>query len=245
MPIRRLRINKLLACLFVFLLPLASFAQGGAGVFPPMVEPGHQSFEYRAAVDPDNRADEVGFVQRLHYQASINTDFMWRIIGQTRKTIDTDFDFDFVQAELFWDLGEDNQNYRTGLRFDIRLRENDRANQVGLNWMSQYNFDENWHARAVLMASFEAGENAVDGITMQTRWQLAKGLESGQMLGVELYNNYGNMGDNRGFGEQNHSIGPIFVTPLAADWSVFSSALFGISDGAADAEFKFWLTKKI
>jgi len=244
-PIGTLLMNRLHLYIFVLFFPSSILAQGGAGVFPPMVEQGHKSLEYRAAVDPATRADEIGFLHRIHYQQSINSDFMWRVIGQTRKTNNTYFDFDFIQTELFWDLSEDNQKYRTGLRFDARLRDNNRPNQLGLNWTNQYNFDDNWYARALLMTSVQVGNNSVDGVTLQTRWQLAKRLRQGQTVGLELYNNYGNERDSASFDEQNHSIGPIYVRSLGTGWSIFSSALFGLSDRAADTELKVWITKSM
>lgn len=237
--------KKFSCYLFALLVPTSVFAQNGAGVFPPMVEEGHQSFEYRVAVDSDTEANETGFVQRLHYQESINGDFMWRVIGQTRKTNDTDFDFDFIQTELFWDLSEDNQKYRTGLRFDARFRDDDRPNQLGLNWTNQYNFANDWHLRALLITSIQIGDNSVDGITAQTRWQLAKRLDQSQTLGLEIYNIYGNVRDLGGFDDQNHSIGPIYVRSLGTGWSIFSSVLFGLSDRTANTELKLWITKSI
>ena len=111
-------------------------AQNTGGVFPTQVNEGHKSLQYRAAIDPDNAQDEFGFAQRLHYQQAINGDFMWRIVGQTQKTESSDFDFSFLQAELFWELSDDEDQHKTGLRFDARLTDGDRAEQLGVNWMN-------------------------------------------------------------------------------------------------------------
>lgn len=229
----------------ILLLSTSSFAQNTGGVFSPVVNAGHQSVQYRAAMDPDTKSGETGFAQRLHYQQAINGDFMWRIIGQTHKTNETDFDFDFVQAELFWDLSEDNQNYHTGLRFDARIRENERPNQVGLNWINQYHFGNKWYGRAVLLTSTQVGENAVNGLHLETRWQLSKRLKGGQAIGMEMYNSFGTTRDFGDFNDQDHTLGPIFITPLSPGWSLFTGALFGLSDAAADSEFRFWVQKKL
>lgn len=87
------------------------------------IKEGHKSAQYRIAINPDNALGETGFAQRLHYQQSLNGDMMWRVIGQTKKTSDSDFDLDFLQAELFWELSDDNDQHKTGLRFDARLRD--------------------------------------------------------------------------------------------------------------------------
>lgn len=220
-----------------------SIAQNTGAVFSPVVNPEHKSFQYRAVVDPDNNAGEAGFAQRLHYQQSIDGDLMWRLIGQTRKTSESDVDFDFVQAELFWDMSDDGDNYRTGMRFDVRLRDGDRPDQLGVNWMNQFHYSNGWSARAVLLGFIQVGDNSADGVNIQTRWQLAKKLKGGQSIGVEMFNSYGYSDDIGSFNEQNHTIGPIYSTPLTSNWSVFTGVLWGISDEAPDTELRVWLTR--
>ena len=152
-------------------------AQNTGGVFGPEVTEGHKSIQYRGAINPDNALDQFGFAQRLHYQQAIDGDFMWRIIGATRKTDSSDFDFDFVQAELFWELSDDEDKHKTGLRFDARLTDGDRAEQLGLNWMNHFNFDNGWHARALVLTNVQIGDTAADGINVQTR--RARGQKTG------------------------------------------------------------------
>lgn len=231
---------SLLAC---FALPHIAAAQNTGGVFPPNVNEGHRSLQYRAAIDPDNAAGDFGFAQRLHYQQAINGDFMWRIIGQTRKTDSSDVDFDFLQAEMFWELSDDEDQHKTGLRFDARLRDGDRAEQLGVNWMNHFNFDNGWTARALVLTSLEIGDTAADGVNLQTRARIARKLESGPTLGVEMYNNYGNTGNIGSFEEQSHTIGPFFSAPVSKDISIFAGPLFGLSSAAPDLEARLWVTK--
>jgi len=218
-------------------------AQNTGGVFPTQVNEGHKSLQYRAAIDPDNAQDEFGFAQRLHYQQAINGDFMWRIVGQTQKTESSDFDFSFLQAELFWELSDDEDQHKTGLRFDARLTDGDRAEQLGVNWMNQFNFDNGWHARAILLSSVQIGDTSADGVNLQTRARVAKKLGTGQTIGVEMYNNYGRTSDFGSFDEQNHTIGPFVSAPLGNKLSVFAGPLFGLSKAAANVEARLWLTK--
>ncbi len=233
----------LLPTIILFILPAA--AQNTGGVFPPMVNEGHKSFQYRAAIDPDNNAGETGFAQRLHYQQAIDRNFMWRIIGQSRKTVDSDTDFDFAQAELFWDLSQNDQNYRTGLRFDVRVRDNSRPNQLGINWMNQFHFGDGWSARALLLSSFQIGANAGDGINLQTRWQLAKKIANKHTLGIELYNSLGNTEDFGSLSDQSQTLGPTWVASTNSGWSFFSGILFGLTDASPDSEARVWITKSL
>ena len=226
----------------IFIAPNA-MAQNTGGVFPIQVNEGHRSLQYRAAIDPDNAQDEFGFAQRLHYQQAINGDFMWRIVGQTQKTESSDFDFSFLQAELFWEMSDDEDQHKTGLRFDARLTDGDRAEQLGVNWVNQFNFDNGWHARALVLSSVQIGDTAADGINLQTRARVGKKLENGPLIGVEMYNNYGRTSDFGSFDEQSHTIGPFISTPIGNKVSLFAGPLFGFSSAAPDVEARLWLTK--
>ena len=226
----------------IFIAPNA-MAQNTGGVFPTQVNEGHRSLQYRAAIDPDNAQDEFGFAQRLHYQQAINGDFMWRIVGQTQKTENSDFDFSFLQAELFWEMSDDEDQHKTGLRFDARLTDGDRAEQLGVNWVNQFNFDNGWHARALVLSSVQIGDTAADGINLQTRARVGKKLENGPLIGVEMYNNYGRTSDFGSFDEQSHTIGPFISTPIGNKVSLFAGPLFGFSSAAPDVEARLWLTK--
>ena len=218
-------------------------AQNTGGVFPAMVNEGHRSIQYRGAINPDNAAGEFGFAQRLHYQQAINGDFMWRILGQTQKTDSSDFDLDFLQAELFWELSDDEDKHKTGFRFDARLRDEDRAEQLGLNWMNHFNFEDGWHARALVLTSVQIGDTAADGVNIQTRGRIAKKLESGHTLGLEMFNNYGRTSGFGSFSDQSHTIGPFIAAPLGNKVSVFAGPLFGITRASPDVEACLWLTK--
>ena len=226
----------------IFIAPNA-MAQNTGGVFPTQVNEGHRSLQYRAAINPDNAQDEFGFAQRLHYQQAINGDLMWRVVGQTQKTESSDFDFAFLQAELFWELSDDQDQHKTGLRFDARLTDGGRAEQLGVNWMNHFNFDNGWHARAIVLSSVQIGDTAADGIDLQTRGRIAKKLESGHTLGLEMFNNYGRTTGFGSLSDQSHTIGPFVAAPLGNKISVFAGPLFGLTRSSPDVEARLWLTK--
>jgi len=240
-------LNKHQIILFTLLL-FCSFlntarAQNTGGVFGPIVNEGHKSFQYRATFDPDNANDTTGFAQRLHYQQAINDDFMWRIVGQTRKTNDSDFDFDYLQGELFWQLHQ-KENYSSGVRFDIRTRDNDRPDQVGLNWMHEFAMKDGWGARALVLITKQFGNNSASGIFLQTRFSLQKSTSFGG-VGVETFNSYGNSRDIPSFSDQSHTVGPYVSNSLGNGWSTYAGAQLGVTDPAADLELRFWLTKSL
>ncbi len=224
------------------LVPPAA-AQNTGGVFGPGVTEGDRTVQYRIGIDPDGANDEAAIAQRIHYQQAINGDWRWRVVAQARKTNESDVDFDFIQTELAWQISPDGQDYQTGLRFDATLRDDDRAHQLGVNWINQWKLAEGWQARALTLTSVQVGNDARDGIFAQTRFNVSKKLDSGASLGVEMFNFYGYTGDIPDFEDQRHSVGPFISTKLTEDVSIFAGALFGITDASPDNELRLWVSR--
>lgn len=230
--------NLFLGIVLILLATVPTMAQNTGGVFPPDVNEGHKSAQYRTAYNLDN--DQ--FAQRLHYQQAINGDFMWRIIGQTRETASSDFDFDFVQAELFWELSPEDTPYRTGVRFDARLRDDNRPNQLGLNWMHQWKFDGGWTARLVGLTALQLGQNSADGIFLSPRAHLSRKLDSGVSLGLEYYGSFGST-ENFTISKTGQTVGPFVSTKLTGKTSVMAGVQLGLTDAAPDADLRLWIAQ--
>jgi len=237
--------HKCWLCLVILALSVPSVAQNTGGVFPPFVNPGFRSLQYRIAVNTENDAGETSVAQRLHYLHAINEDMQWVLFAGARQTQTSDFDFDYLHTGLSFDLSEEGQRYRTGIRFDLRIRDGSRSNHVGVNWMNQYYFESGWTARATFLSAVQFGGQAADGVFLQSRWQLAKRLESGRGIGLEMFSFYGSSDKFGNFDSQNHAVGPTYSVPITSDWSVFTGVLFGISDGAPDTQLRFWLSRSI
>ena len=239
------------AALIFFFLAFATttktvMAQNTGGILGPVVNAGQRSFQYRSAFDPnDDSTDEVGFAQRLHYQQSVSGSVMLRLVAQQRKTAASDFDFDFVQGELTYQISPDDKFYQTGLRFDVRIRDQGRANQLGVNWTNQWNLSNDWNIRAILLSAINVTNDTGEGVFLQVRSHAAKLLSSGKSVGVETFNTFGTTTNFGSFNSQSHTIGPFLTVPLAHKFSVFAGALYGVSEAAPDAEVRLWLTKAL
>ncbi|MCG8441792.1 MAG: hypothetical protein MI723_08285 [Caulobacterales bacterium] len=197
------------------------------------------SAQYRAAYAPDTD----GFAQRLHYQRSINGALRWRIVGQTRRNDETNIDFDYVQGELLWEISPDDRDWRTGLRFDGRVRDHNRPGRFAVNWTNQIALTPRLRARALFISSVDVGENAGEGVSLQTRGRLGYALEGGRRLGVEMFNSYGSTDDLPDFEDQRHTLGPFATTPLTETISAYAGVQLGLTEPAAEADWRLWLTR--
>ncbi|MEM8937015.1 MAG: hypothetical protein AAGC77_11465 [Pseudomonadota bacterium] len=213
------------------------FAQNTSSVFGPTVKEGHSSAEYRAGIDVDDGA----FAQRFHYQRALNGDLRWRVLVKTDKPDGEKLDFDYLQAELLWQLTPDGNRWQSGLRFDARYRDENRPEQFGFNWTNQITVAENWRARGLFLVVKQVGSSAGDGVRVASRWQAQRSLEVGGAVGVEVFNSYGSTADFPKLGDQRHQIGGYYSSRFAEDYSVFLGALFGMTAATPDAELRIWL----
>lgn len=228
----------LLAC------PDLAFAQNTSGVVGPVVKPGEAALEYRLGIDPEKANGETGIGQRLHYQRAVNDSLRWRLVGRFRKTDDSDFDFDYVQAELVWQLTEDDtRKYHTGLRFDARLRGDSRPGQLGVNWSHQWATETGWEFRGVLKSTVQIGQNSDGNLSVESQGRLRKKLSGGKSIGIKMFNDYGDTDNIKAFDDQEHVAGPFVSLPVTENLDVFGGALFGLTEASPDTQIQLWLTR--
>ncbi len=229
----------------LFLLAGANtaFAQNTSGVVGPTVDEGESTLEYRLGLDPENSRGETGVAQRLHYQRSINSDLRWRVVGRFQKTAESDFDFDYVQAELVWQLSNDDKSYQNGLRFDARIRGDSRPGQLGVNWAHQWSFGQGWEIRGVLKSEVQIGQGSDDSFSLESQARVQKKLPQGRAIGVKMFNNYGDTHDIQPFDQQSHVAGPYLSTPFIEKLTLSTGVLFGLTETSPDTQIQLWLTR--
>lgn len=235
--------RTLISFFVLVFLSQTAFAQTTGNVFGPSVKENERGWEYRIALDPESADGSTRVAQRFHYQQAINTRFRWRLVGQLRKTDDSDIDFDYLQAEMMWNFTPDDADYQSALRFDARLRDSSRAEQLAVNWVHQLNLGEGWRARAIAVSALQIGKTGSDGLGLQTRGQLSKKLSRGRAVGLEMFNIYGTTANVRDFEDQSHAIGPFYNFDINDTLTLSSRVLFGVTDGAADTDIRFALVK--
>ncbi|MBI1340281.1 hypothetical protein GC169_08755 [bacterium] len=225
--------------------PVAS-AQTLASAFSPIVTPGERTWQMRTAftVAGDGREDRAAF--RFNYDHALNT--RRRLRGQVVATDrgPNGMEFSFFQAELLWEVTpETNRFWRSAVRFDARIADGPDPEQLGFNWTNQFNLGDGWRARASLLNSVQLGDQARDGVFLQTRASLVKQRADGWLYGVEAFNLYGSTSALAGFNDQTHQIGPVVGGRFNKQWSWYSGVLAGVSDRAPDADIRFWLTRSL
>ena len=212
-----------------------------AGVFPPVVQEGHRSLQYRIALEPD--AGAVG--TRIHYQQSLDGDVMVRGIVHASESANGHSRVDFVQGELFWDLSEDTDQLRHGFRFDARARGRGESASLSLNYGLQYQLSPKWQARSVILNTRSFGGGATTDVKLQVRSQLSYRASQAISLNLEYYSQLGAIDNFNPWKDQKHQIGPSVNWQIADDWTLHGGLLSSMNDGAPDLVYRMWITKAL
>lgn len=224
----------------VLITALGGEAQNTASVGSPVIHEGDIAVGYRAAYDPETS----GLAQRVHYDHALNGAFLLRGVVQARKTADSDVDLDYVQAELRWQATPDGQAWQSGLRLDARVRADDRPGLFAVHWMNEVALSPKVQARLIGIAGAETGNNAQDGILLQTRGALSYKLADGYKAGVQMFNIYGSTADMPELDQQTHQIGPYIEVPVGQKLTLHLGTLFALTEATPDTTLRLFLTQK-
>lgn len=233
------------AAVCVLLLGVAltdnAWADNTSSVFGSTVKAGEYSWEYRAAYDNESH----GFAHRIHAQKALNDSLRARLLTQFEKTDDRTSDFDYLQAELLWQFGDDSAMWQRAMRFDLRWRHEGRPGFFRSSFTNQWAFAPAWRARALVMARVDIGSGRGSGVDLETRASIQRKLNSDFRVGLEVFSEFGRTGNLASGSEQVHQFGPTISAKIGNDWSVFGSTLFGLTDSSPDAQLRVFISRPI
>ena len=212
-----------------------------AGVFPPVVNEGHRSMQYRITIDPDSGA----WGTRLHYQQSLDHSVMLRGIIHGSENALGHSTFDFAQAELFWDLGDDSDKFRHGFRFDARVQNGSKPSLLSANYGARYQFNDAWHGRVAILNTRAFGGGADNDIRLQARALIGFQATSALSFNVEHYSQLGKLGHIAAWNKQRHQFGPSFNWRVDLQWMVSGGILSSLNDGSPNSVYRFWVTRSL
>lgn len=241
------------ASLFGFFFCMLMFAeradaQATSSVSGPNLTADDDAAEYRIGfAEVSGPEGDWAIEQRLSLQNAISDRFRIRGILQLRKAPGEGTEFSHVEADLLWQhQKKTTAGYASAIRLDVRATEGNRPNRVGLNWLNQIDFAEDWRARGMLSVDREFGPNASDGAILEARANISRKIGDRQRISLDSYHKFGNTDVGLGsFDDQEHLIGPTFSHSLTDDWDLTVGALAGISESAPDTVLQFRLARSL
>jgi hypothetical protein len=214
-----------------------AIASNTSGVHGPGVNADDRSMQFRIALSPGDVAGQAdAWAYRLHYQHAFNDKLRGRVIVQYRDR--GDLQYDYFRGEVLYNFKKQEEGiWSSGVRFDLRTRRGDRPEEFAVNWTNQWSLDNGLRVRGVLIGSRQFGsDSASDGIIVSTRSSVSKKLDNGLRVGLEMFNEYGKLGEFGSFNSQSHQIGPMLGGTIAGlKYEV--RYLAGVTNGTRDHNF--------
>lgn len=210
-----------------------AFAQNSASIPAATIREGEVSVEYRVSYGDAVAADP--FTQRIHVNYAPEDSVRFMAFIEQRKSGDGPLETRRISPNIF------TQHVRTK-RWDLGVRwQGDIPLQDGLPGRVRLGLLNNWRLgdidlRSNVYLGKEIGDNARDGLVFETREEIGLRLAPKLAVGALVFNNFvttKNFGD---FGAQRHQAGPFFRTRVGKHVRIETSALFGFSEAATDAE---------
>ncbi|MBF7073004.1 hypothetical protein ISG33_06280 [Glaciecola sp. MH2013] len=210
-------------------------ASNTSGVHGPSVKAGEKSSQLRIALSPSDEDGQVdNWAYRAHYQHAFNDEFRGRVILQYRDR--GDLQFEYIRAEMLYNFKKKEVDgmWSSGLRFDIRARRSDSPEEFAVNWTNQWDLSNGIRLRGIIISAWQFGsDNADDGTALETRFGVSKKIGNGLTIGMEMFNDYGTIGEFGSFNSQSHQIGPMIGGTIGGMKYEFRY-LAGVSNGTRD-----------
>ncbi len=235
-----------LVALFSFLaffLPVAAAANPFKTVGTAAVHKGLSQLEYRIGISEDNdsAANDGRFQSRLFYDYGFTDTYALRV-----TMVHDDLGVGAVKYDgLFVDnrfqlIERDRHGFDGGLRLSYYFRDGSRGpDNLDVRWITMVPFGAGYEFRNQVIVTHQTGDDAVPGIRPELRWQLTMPTVGRHRAGVEMFNEFGNLRDDRAYSEQWHDAGLVFTGPIYGATRYQVGWRRSLSRNAPDNAFKF------
>lgn len=235
------------------ILPLVlSIASGVAhagttsSVGSPKVTKGKTKIEARfgfAEADEDSSQDE-----RIRYRQQIDhgvTDwYAARIVLQQDDRKGNNLEHGSIRLSNRFHLLEAKQyGFDLGARLEYTHVDGDKTPSNALIGFYQLIPFNDYEIRMNQLFSHDVGEDSEDGVGTELRMQVTRKISDTHRFGFESFSDLGNLTELSGYSAQEHEIGPVLKGKIGNGLAYEAGYRAGISEGAADHNLKFFISR--
>lgn len=240
--------KRVLTLGFILSFGVSGLAHAGtvSSVGSPKVSKGKTKIEARfgySEADESSSQDE-----RIRFRQQIDHGFTdWyaaRIVLQQDDRKGDNFEHSSIRlSNRFHILKSKDHGYDLGARIEYTHVDGDKTPSsvtAGAYQLIPYN---EYEIRMNQLFSHDVGQDAQDGISTELRFQVTRAFSDTHRLGLESFNDFGNLTELSGYSDQKHEIGPVLKGKLGNGFAYETGYRAGISEAAADHNVKFFLSK--
>lgn len=202
--------------------------------------------------DDAGSSNDERFRIRQHIDYGFSDWYAVRIVTEQDKQQGADFDFRSITFENRFQIFErDVHGWDGGVRVIYGVGAGGgQSDEIDIRFIANVPIGENWEWRHNTILEHEVGSNADDGLILEQRNQLTRRIGNfipgvaKTRVGVEMFNDFGNLRDDAGFDGQDHQIGPVMKADFPNGVYFQAGYRAGLSDDAPDHLLKFFIGRK-
>ena len=235
--------------IFVFLtfmvFPLVgTFASPTSNTGGSTVTEGRLAIEGRVGFNNDD--ESASSDNRLQFREVIDygfTDYYaLRLITVQNKRESEDLEHSSFRIENRFQLIErKDHGWDAGVRITYNSRDSG-PDEIEMRLVTQVPFGDGWQHRQNVFFEHDLGDDRNSGIGFESRSEVNKKIGDIR-LGVEMFNDFGNLSEQSGYSAQEHEIGPVARGKLPESFYYIAGLRQGISRSAPDQTLKFTFGK--
>lgn len=129
-----------------------------------------------------------------------------------------------------------------GFRLTYMLRDGDKKPDIAeARWINHIPFWDTYEFRHHVIVQHQVGPDSRSGIMPELRWQVTRPLVDKHRVGVEMFNEFGNLRDDYTYDQQSHDAGFLLTGPLIGKTRYHAGYRHGLSENAPDHAVKFFV----
>ena len=237
------------------LLPLTSNAASStSNVGGSTVNEGLLSTELRLGFneDDDSSSSDKRFRMREHVDYGFNDWYALRILtAQDKREGDNLEHQSFTIENRFQLIEKKDYGWDGGFRLSYSQSDGDKTpHEVELRLVAETAINDKWTIKHNTVIEHDIGEDSVAGISVELRHRLTRKFQSSLPyvksfeLGLDMFNDFGNLRELSGYEEQDHQLGPVVKVSFDNGFSVQSTYRTAISSEGVDDTYGLFFQKK-
>lgn len=198
--------------------------------------------------DPGSSNNER-FRIRQHVDYGFSDWYAARLVLEQDRQQGEDVDFRSVTFENRFQIFERTRHgWDGGVRVIYGIGAGGgQPDEIDVRFIANVPIGEDWEWRHNTVLEHEIGDNSEDGLFLEQRNQLTKVVgnfipgANKTRIGIEMFNDFGNLRNDSGFSSQDHQIGPVMKAYFSKGVYIQAGYRAGLSDDAPDHLLKFFI----
>jgi hypothetical protein len=224
--------------------PLA-FANPLKSVGGTSVTKGRHAIEMRAGLSSDQASDSQDgrFNTRTYYDYGVSDWYAIRFGINQDNQGDGNYQHSALTLDNRFQVFERNQHgFDGGFRLSYSFRDgNKKPDTIEARWINVIPLQADYEFRHHVIVQHQIGQESRHGLMPELRWQVTRPFINDHRVGVEMFNEFGNIRYQDGYSKQNHSMGLVFTGPLWKDLNYQTGYRHSLSRNAPDHAVKFFI----